>query len=63
MKTGKAEIVSFQVQCPECGGSLVAPCGSTNFDIHSHNDKTAECTDCGKTSKLPAKIPGRKIEK
>jgi hypothetical protein len=62
MKTAKAEIVIYHLNCPYCDGLLVTPVeGSTMFSIYESAPETAACHDCGEFSKVPKRVKGAEI--
>lgn len=63
MKTAKAKILMFDLECPHCGGLLISPegKGSLSFSIHESAPKTSTCADCGKVSKIPKRVSGGSI--
>lgn len=65
MKTAKARIFMFDLECPHCSGLLSSPAGdgSLSWSFHEACPATAKCADCGEESKVPSRIPGERIQK
>lgn len=63
MKTAKASILMFDLACPYCDGHCISPegNGSLSFAINENAPFVAYCADCGKPSRVPAKVPGEPI--
>ena len=64
MKTAKARVLMFDLECPYCDDGLLASPegqGSCSWSIHETADQVATCVDCLKESKVPSSVPGAKI--
>ena len=64
MKTAKAKVFIFDLECPHCGDYLRNDeDGGCSFRIREGSPQTAQCDDCGEFSKLPDTVPAAKIVK
>lgn len=64
MKTAKARVFTFDLECPDCGGYLESPegNGSVTWSIHERAPLTAKCSDCGSTSKVPKQVKSALVQ-
>lgn len=64
MKTAKARLLMFDLECPHCGELLETyeGNGSLSWSIHESATKTVKCNSCGKESKTPKRVPGEQIQ-
>jgi uncharacterized protein with PIN domain len=64
VKTAKAKVFMFDLDCPYCNGLLMSPegNGSLSWSIYESAPKTATCSECEKVSKVPKRVKGDTIQ-
>lgn len=64
MKTAKAFVDSYILQCPHCMGYLTnAGDNSITWQMNREVPTVASCADCEIISKVPSRVPGTDIAK
>lgn len=61
MKTAKARVLLFDLECPHCNELMLEEGCSYSWPALESVSETVVCSECGETSKVPSKVPSAKL--